>query len=396
VKRHFANPSESWNEATSINKDGTCLIIDKLTIAANNINNARREKTFAELNDISQKVLAELRKHFYSNDKDEKLQNAKETAGDIQHILADAFKADGIKLYGQLMKEFMLDEGTVLKLYREKIDDIKHRDVVNMDIYSTYRMLVPIIENDTVEGYFERLCSHFEKTTEERKQQFRIELETKKIDLEELINGNSDLIKNNAQQLAEALLEYWFAYVTLNDKHTVQQILSPEGSSALQDITNMFRKLFKKLNIANKIAEKIRRYIDGHNKSDLPYEIIADISAELLNKCINTVGFEYLDKSEINDLQQANEKNNLGLILNQSEDPKEKSVADLFTKIENWTDIIRSRPEEMRTLPSYHNYLSWYNRLKIGFVSVCDIPNYDVAANEKLGCIIKECETIKY
>jgi hypothetical protein len=182
----------------------------------------------------------------------------------------------------------------------------------------------------------------------------------------------------------------------LNDKHIIQQILAQEGSSALQDITEMFQKLFKKLGLAKRIAEKIRRYVDGHNKTDLPYEIVADMSAELLNKCINTVGFEYLDVSEINDLRQANEKNSLGLVLDPSKVAPEKTVEDLFTKIENWTDIIKVHPEEMQTLPSYRNYLAWYNRLKVGFVSVCDIPNYDVAANEKLGHIINECKTIKY
>lgn len=393
VKRHFENPAESWDEAASVNKDGTQLIIDKLTIAANNINNARREKTLAELNTILQNILDDLLKYFHSNDKDEELRKAKSTAGDIQHKLDTAFSADGIKLYGQLMKELMLDESSVLELYRKKIDDIEHRDVVNMDIYSMYRIHVPVVENDTVDAYFDRLCAKYEKTTEEQKQQFQTELEAKQIDLEELINGNSDLIKNNAQQLAESLLEYWFVYVTLNDKYTVQMIL---GLSALQDITDMFQKLFKKLGIARRIAEKIRRYVDGHNKTDLPYEIVADISAELLNKCINTVGFEYLDESEINDLQQANQKNSLGLILDQRANPTEKSVEELFTKIENWTDIIQSKPEEMKSLPSYRNYLLWYNRLKIGFVSVCNIPNYDIAANEKLGSIIKECETIKY
>ena len=396
VKRHFENPENSWDRAASINEDGTRLIIDKLTIAANNINPARMAKMQTELNEISQIILAELLKYFHSNDKDEELKKAKATAGDIQHRLDTAFSADGIKLYGQLMKELMLDEGSVLELYRKKIDDIEHRDVVNMDIYSTYRIQVPVIENDTGDAYFERLCTHYEKTTEEQKQHFRAELEAKQIDLDELIHGNSDLIKNNAQQLAEALLEYWFVYIALNDKQTIRRILATEGSSALQDITDMFQKLFKKLSIAKRIAEKIRRYVDGHNKTDLPYEIVADISAELLNKCINTVGFEYLDESEINDLRQANEQNNLGLVLDQRSNPAEKSVEELFTKIENRTDIIKSKPEEMKSLPSYRNYLSWYNRLKVGFVSVCNIPNYDVAANEKLGSIIKECKTIKY
>lgn len=396
VKRHFSNPAESWDEAASINKDGTKLIIDKLSIAANNIKDARREKTITELNEISQTILTELLKYYHSNDKDEELQKAKSKAGDIQYKLATAFSADGIKHYGQLMKELMLDESAVLELYRKKIENIEHRNEVNLDIYSTYRIHVPVMDGDTAAAYFERLCAHYEKNTEEQKEQFSTELEAKKIDLEELISGNSELIKNNAQQLAEALLDYWFAYINLNDKHTIQRILAQEGSSALQEMKDMYQKLFKKVGISKKIAERIRHYVDGQTKTDLPYEIVADMSAELLNKCIRTVGFEYLDEAEINDLRVANEQNKLGLVLDQNENPTEKSVEKLFEKIENWTDIIQSKPEEMKSLPSYRNYLAWYNRLKTGFVTVCDIPNYDVQANERLRAIIKETEPIKY
>lgn len=395
VKRHFENPLESWDSAASMNEDGTKLIIEKLTIAADNINSARIEKTRTELKEISETILTELLKHFHSNDKDEELQKAKSIAGDIQFKLATAFRADGIKLYGQLMKELMIEEAAVLEHYREKIDDIEHRDVINLNIYNTYRLSVPVIENDNVDAYFERLCAHYEKTTEEQKEQFRIKLVAEDIDLEELINSNSHFIKNNAQQLAEGLLEYWLANVTLNNKHTIQQILASEGSSALQEITDMFQKLFKKLNLEGIISENIRRYIDVQHKTDVPYEIIADISAELLNKCINTVGFDYFDESEINDLREANENNNLGLQLEQPINSTEKSVSELFENIENWTDIIQTKPEEMKSLPNYRNYLAWSDRLKVGFVSVCDIPNYDIVANENLGDIIKECETQK-
>jgi len=396
VKRHFEDPLESWDRAASINEDGTKLIIDKLTIAANNINEARMQKMRTELNEISQNIRVELAKHFHSNDKDEELQKAKSTAGNIQFKLANAFRADGIKLYGQLMKELMIDESTVIELYRKKIEDVEYRDVVNMDKYSTFRQDVPVFENDTEETYFERLCIHYEKNTDEKKVQFHSEIESLKIDLEELINGNSKLIKNNALQLAEFLLEEWFLYITLNDKITIQKILASEGSSALEDIKDMFQKLFEKLGVAKQIAEKIRRYIDGRQRTDLPYEIIADISAELLNQFINSVGFDYFDESEISDLSIANINNNLGLVLEQQSNTKEESVANLFEKIENWNDIIKSNPEEMESLPSYRNYLLWKNRLKVAFVSVCDIPNYDIAANEKLGSIIKECEIVKY
>jgi hypothetical protein len=396
VKRHFENPSQSWDKAASINEDGTELIIEKLTIAANNINQARIEKMRRELNEITLTVHSELVKHFHSNDKDEELQKAKSTAGDIQFKLATAFRGEGIKLYGQLMKELMIEESYVIDLFRKKIDDIEHRDVVNMDKYSTFRQDVPVIENDTTDTYFDRLCLHYEKVTDEQKVQFKTEIELLKIDLEELINGNSELIKNNGIQLAEYLIDNWLTYITLNNKITIQNILASDGSSALVDIKDMFQKLFQKLGIAKQIAEKIRRYVDGRQGTDLPYEIIADISAELLNKCINSVGFDFFDESEINDLIIANNNNNLGLVIDSQSNPKEDSVAGLFEKIENWNHIIQTNPEEMKSLPSYRNYQLWYNRLKIAFVSVCDIPNYDIAANEKLGALIKESETIKY
>lgn len=396
VRRHFNNPEKSWNSAASLNCDGSQFIIDQLTVASEHINIARRKQFQAALQLIKEEVIAVLLKFFHTNDKDEDLRKAKSTAGNIQLQLDTAFRAGGIKNYGRLMKELMIDEASVHELYRKKLDDIEHRHEVNLDIYSTYRIQVPVIENDTADSYFERLCKHYERTTDEQKEQFRVELAAKNIDLDALIKGNVDLIKDNAQQLAETLLDYWFVHISLNDKEIIQQILAADNSSALQEITDMFQKLFKKLNIAKRVAEKIRRYVYGNNKTDLPYEIVADISAEFLNKCINSVGFEYLDESAINDLKEANNKNNLGLILEQNINPTESSVEDIFTKIENWTNIITTRPEEMKTLSSYRNYIVWYNRLKAGFVFVCDIPNYDVDKNRELGVIINDFKSINY
>ncbi len=408
VREHFANPAESWVEAASLNKDGTELIIERLTVAANHINPARIEKMKEELKELSQTILAELVKHYHSSNKDEELQKAKNIAGDIQFKLATAFSAENIREFGQLMKELMLEESKVVELFRKQVDDLRHRDIINMDKYSIYRIDVPVeqdeIDNiedpvkrkEIIDKYFERLCLRYEKTTEDRKTEFRTELMTNKIDLEELIKGNSDLIKNNSQQLAEALLDYWQAYILLQDKKFIQQILVQENSSALQEIAGMYQKLLKKLEIAKLIAEKIRRYVDDHIKTDLPYEIVADISTELLNKFINTVGFEYLDESEINDLRQANIKNNLGLFLDDNTKPTENSLEELFQKIDNQTKIMTEKPEEMKSLPSYRSFLAWSNRLKIGFVSVCDIPIYDVTANNVLGNIIGECEKIRY
>lgn len=394
VKKHFEDPAASWDAAATINKDGTALIIEKLTIAASNSKAARQSKIKSDLIQIFDALMAELHKHYHSADKDEELLRAKATAGNIQLKLDTAFAADGIRQYGRLMRDLMVDEGAVLHLFRDCIDDIEHQDVVNQDIYSTYRIQVPVDSDDTVQSYFEKLCVHYEKITDEQKEQFRKDLEEKHVNLEDLISGGEDLIKNNAQQLAEALLIFWLDNIFSPEKKMIQHLLVEDGNPSLQDIAEMFQKLFAKVDLANVIARHIRGYVDGHGKTDLPYEIVADISAELLNRCIQSVGFEYFDEAEVSDLQQANERNSLGLVFGTITD-SEVSLEKMFYRVENWTEILKSHPEEMRLLPSYRNYIDWYNRLKIGFVSVCDIPNYDVSANERLGKIIKECSDIR-
>ena len=207
VKKHFEDPAASWDAAASINKDGTELIITKLTVAAANSKAARQTKIKTDLVQILDAIKAELNRHYHSADKDEELLRAKTTAGNIQLKLDTSFAADGIRQYGRMMRDLMVDEGAVLHLFRECIDDIEHQDVINQDIYSTYRIMVPVEPDDNVQSYFEKLCRHYEKVTDEQKEQFRKELIARHVDLDDLISGGEDFIKNNAQQLAEALLE---------------------------------------------------------------------------------------------------------------------------------------------------------------------------------------------
>ena len=394
VQNHFENPEQSWDSAATINQDGTNLIIEKITIAANHINSARIEKISNELDEILNLMYVELLKYFHSNDNEQELQKAKSTAGSVQWTLDSAFGGDGIKHFGQLMKELMVNESHVLELYRNKIDDVEHRAVVDLDVYSTYRQIVPVQEGETVESYFNRLCVEYEINSDEQKQKFQLELDSKKIDLQELINQNSNLLKNNSLQLAELLLENWSATIRMNDKKIIQKILVADGSSSLQDIVEMFEKVFKKIGLAKIIAEKIRRYTDGNNRKGMPYEIIADISAELLNKCINSAGIDYYSESEMKELKVANQESKLKLEFEQDSNTSKQSVSQLFEKIDNWKNIIKSSPEELEKFPSYRNYILWRNKLKVAFVSVCDIPNYDLEANKKLDKIIKEVKSI--
>ena len=392
VRKHFENPDVSWDESATINKDGTGLIIEKLNKVSDKINVANSEKVKRELMKIREDVMAEISKYFHSNDKDDELRKAKSLAGEIQYKLDCYFRGDGINTYGLFIKEMNFRESETIKCFKEIIDDIEHRDNLNLDKYSTYRMQVPVRDDDTVDSYFQRLCDHYEKQTEDDKNKLKDQLQEEGVDLSTLIHFDSDLVKGNAKVLAETLVNKWSDKMRSESQLVVQKVL---GGNVL-DVVEMYEKLFDKYQLVNCIAKQIRQYVNSVGKANFPYEIVADISTEMLNSFVNTVGYNMLTPSDINGLKKANEENNLNLSFDEEAGVGADTVETLFERIDNWDEIIQKNPEELRTMPTYQNYLNWYRRIKVGFVSVCDIPNYDVALNDKLGEIINECQTIKY
>jgi hypothetical protein len=397
VKRHFENPENSWDKASSINKDGTQLIIDKLTIAANNIDAARREKTIRELNTFAQEILTLMKEYYNSPDKAESLLKAIATAGNIQAHLDIAFSKNPY-FFGTLMKELMLKQSDVFNLYIEKIHDIERRDLVNMDKYSAIRMQVTELNpNESFENNLESLRKHYEIQTISECQDF-FEKE-KEIDLNELFYGNNERVKIFSDVLAEALETYWFEIYMPENQQNLTDIFTKVG---LQNIQDMLRRLFEKLEIRRAVAERIRRYVDGYRNIEDVYEMIADISTEMINKFINSVGLEYYKESNFTDLKKASENIN-GLTLEHNELKFEQNnkaeVAALITKMGNLPELLNRNPlpkEELKLLPNYRSYIIWYDLLKAGFVTASGVPNYDPVANDKLGTIINECESIEY
>jgi hypothetical protein len=396
VRNHFNSPEIAWDEAATINKDGTQLIIANLTLASNNIQDARVEKMLKELNDISQGILTELKKHYHDSDADSRLLKAKETAGGMQMKLDISFGQNPY-FFGQMMSEFMLSESKVYEVYHNILKDIERKDVVNLDKYSAIRTSVPDLNSaNSFEVNLELLCRQYEYSSKEI---CRAEMEQMGIDLNELFYGDHDRVKNFSQILAESLETYWFESHLTERKAAIAKFLSEDR---LYDFLGMLRQLFRKLNMSNRIAGIIRNYVDGHRNLDDAYGMIADISAELINKFINTIGWEFFSEGQIEELTNANEKSKLGLVLKHDDlffdDLSAKEAAVLITQMGDLPKLLNHKtlPKSAQRLPNYRNYVIWRDLVKVGFVAVSDIPNYDPVANKNLGSIISESTTVKF
>ena len=396
VNKHFDDPVNSWDSAASMNQDGTQLIINKLNIAASNINEARSEKTLSDLKSIQKNTISFLAEFYNNSDKAGNLLKAIGKAGKIQAKLDNAFGQNPY-FFGFMMRELMLSNSDVYNLYLNKIRDIEKRDVINMDKYSGIRLQVSSLDpNLPFQDNLESLRKHYEKSSLTECQHF-FENEMG-IDLNELFYGNNDRVKSFYQVLANELERYWFEEYMQKNQQNLLQVLTQED---LQEFQDMLRRLYKKLEITEKIGERIRGYVDGYRNIEDVYEMISDISTEMINKFINSVGLDYYNESNFNDLKKVSENIN-GLSWKHNEFEFERTnkeeVADLITQMGNLPQLLNQNPlpkEKLKLLPNYRNYLMWYDLLKAGFVTSSGIPNYDPIANERLGVIIKDLEIIE-
>lgn len=399
VKEHFENPEQSWNAASEMNQDGTDLIIKQLTISASHINQAREAKIIEEFNRINEQALVELRKHYHDNSSDSRLIRAKEIAGRIQLKLALAFGKDTY-FFGPFINSLMLSNTQVYSLYLEKIRNIDRRVVDNSDKYIGIRLQVPELNpNESYETNIEYLRRKFYLSdVKEVQEVFESKEGDYQIDLNELFFSNKQSAKNLSDVLAESLEQYWLLHHLPAQKSFLSGFLS---DLYVDELYSMFQLLYTKLNLNQLIAKSIGTHIDSDLNNDEVYEMVADISVEILNKFINTVGIEYWGKDELNKLQETNIKNDLGLTLNHTDleytEANRDGAANLISIMGDLPKLLNQNPLPLaaQRLPNYKNYIVWKDLLKTGFLTVCDIPTYDVHANNNLKMLIELNETIK-
>ena len=124
VKKHFAVPEMIWNKVANMNQDGTDLIIEKLSIATDNINAAKKEKFTSELNDISKQVISELDKHYHSGNTDEMLQTLSKTNNDVA-IIADGLKTTIERINSSSALWSLLNDQSIPGNIRQSVSNIR-------------------------------------------------------------------------------------------------------------------------------------------------------------------------------------------------------------------------------------------------------------------------------
>lgn len=394
VKKHFANAEEAWNEAASMNKDGSEYIIKNLSNAAQNINAAREDKFNRDLQEIKEKIIDEISKHYHDESSDNRIIDAKKRAGEVQAALDIAFGRDSY-FFGKMMQCLILSEGDVYKIFHEEFQKADLVEKKDLSKYVYIRMKANGLSKDNdYKTNLSILARAYEMNAEDCEKFFK----ERGVDLLELFSGADDGMKSISQTLAELLEDYWFnQWLHGKNYDSLKQMLD---EISVENMLSMLHTLYTKLGLTSRISQSIRQYVDkfGSNVDEIQ-EMIADMCAEKLNEFVSNVGYTYLSSDEIQALKEADEKQNLGLDFsfqnNSNQSITSQNIAEMFEAMDDLEEIKNNLDNErLQYIPGYNSRKRWSELLKIGFIQTQDIPNYDVEANKKLGEIKIELESL--
>ena len=117
-----------------------------------------------------------------------------------------------------------------------------------------------------------------------------------------------------------------------------------------------------------------------------------------LNHFVTTFGFDYIDPKQFNSIMEKNQRLKLNINVQMLSSKKSLTGVKLLEELDKANHNLQEKGynnadrDALTRLPRYGFKWTWLEYLKVGYVLSCDLPDYDIAANKRLGEIIKEIE----
>jgi hypothetical protein len=402
----FENPEASFLEASIPGKDGSGLIIQNLVPISSNTYSVPIYVNV--LNEALKNVKEELKKHHQSDSADEQIKKAAEDGSDIQARMNSVFGLDTY-YFGSFIEHLTISENEIVGFYHDLVRSEKLVRKKDLNKYILFRANSPRLSPDkTFEENIQVLQEDYNKTSPEDAQKYFTEKEG--LDLQELFYGDLHNLQNNSQILADEARDYWVNTKLKLDRFSFF-IEKGFDKGLLTKLFDNMRTSFEKLKITKQIAHEIREFVDGPKKIEEAEDMIAHITAGKINEFITSMGWTYYSPTEKAKIRETQKSNSLNLRIPNDqdvfqslakivdEDSPAMSLEKLMDFMENLSEKLNEKPLDVATLqytPMVKNYQRWSELMRISFVANCDIPTYNVDANQKLGSILDKLKDFSF
>jgi len=384
VIKHVHSPLEAWKETTDLNKSGLNYIIKYMTPTTNPI--IKREQIKGRIEKL-QNELASLLQGFYRGGTiDEKLQKARISAA--QSFMQMMKMQKEKNSFGHLLNFLMLKENLSWKIFfdlmmREQIEDETIIDraeasddkTIPVDLIEMLSQFIDIDDSDTSDKILSKLKEFFSIDDDATLKTVMLD---SGINIEALLETHkSDEKPQNKYDksyiFAKNLLSAWLLHINeLKDDKVLDNLgINKHVAELLLEEIN---KSKNRVNLKKIIADTTREHIKMFQLTS-NVDIVARVSANVINKFVNTFGWIY----ETEDKRPKIKKTDANTIF-----------ADIPVKAPAKKDLKLSIE-----FPGENQFVQWTTGLRSSFEANVyfeeDVKDPEQAeADAKLGVIIKK------
>lgn len=384
VKKHFANPAQTWNDVATINNDGSRPIIRNLNSIADYLEEARRTKYLIDLKNIKQEMYKSLSVYFEPEEDEAKNQKVKKIASDIKRSLTFTVGAQP-EIFGRIIDTLMVPVGD-LRNVAYNIIICHSEEPKDFTMVNFIRKITGIDLKADKQENIKKLCDYYNCDVS----QIDEDLKKRGSSLEEVVSAETESLTTIADVVAKNIVEYWVSF--LNKRVKKLEGMLPHAD----EVVFMLTSLLKKLGVKYVIAKKIDRYCKVFSVNEQP-NAIADYTSLTLNNFVSSVGRNYISDNDIASIRAKAEKCHVNVDLSPSAWKVKRKPQPLLDTLSAFDDAVNIEKVSMTTLmrlPLWDNFQRWENLVTIGLLYASDISHIDPIANAKVKNLMEECEKL--
>lgn len=308
VIKHFYNPLEAWKDFTELNKSGIDRIIKYLSPTCNPI--IKREQIRAQIDELKVKLHDELMAFYQGGNIEEKLKKARVNAAQVFMNLM-AMQKDK-NTFGNFVDKLVISDDLSWKIYFDlmmnKQIDLPTSNVqvsadqtektVPLDLIEMLGQFISIDDGEEAGSILGKLKEYFGIDEDKALKEI---LDESGIDIQSLIEAKNDNVNplevnDRAFIFAGNLLSRWLEHIEVVKSDDV--LLNLGLKKKIADlIINELNKNKNRVNLKKIIADSTREHIETFQLTS-NVDIVARISASIINKFVNSLGWSYLSQSE--------------------------------------------------------------------------------------------------
>lgn len=385
VERHFEDPQGAWDDAATINMDGTQRIIKALNAIAPNLNDARKVKFEADIQSLSGKLASLLGNYYHTSDVAEEIRKAKKQSRKANMQIDVRLGQDSF-FFGMFMDALMLDESKVRELVHELL--VNYKVQPKMSGKESQIFMSAGLSSDNGRKENEELLMDY--TGADTLEECRQSLEEIGVDMNRLL-ATTQMQVGAGESVVDAVEDYWFNE-TLS--HYAVTMFKDKIDSVSGIVSTLYR-LYRQLDVKTEWIGKVDAYIQDYG-TEGSVEVVSDYLSMMFNRLTASFGYDYFDADRRRSMAEKNRRFRLQLDEALLEGGKEGASIELVADLEKRKSILQHSAfkaddkEFLNRFPQYSSVWRWEERMKAGYAFSCGLPDFDPVANEELGKILND------